>query len=66
MVDVSTSPATGTVQSRDQATLHSIIQQHTLPNTVVHTDEWAAYGQMTSLPNIRNITCGSQSLSTFC
>ena len=55
MVDVSTSPATGymeIVQSRDRATLHSIIQQHTLPNTVVHTDEWAAYGRMTSLPNI--------------
>ena len=40
------------VQSRDRATLHGIIQQHTLPNTVVHIDEWAAYGQMTSLPNI--------------
>ena len=52
MVDVSTSPATGIVQSRDRATLHSIIQQHTHPNTVVHTDEWAAYGRMTSLPNI--------------
>ena len=55
MVDVSTSPATGymeIVQSRDQATLHSIIQQHTLPNTVVHTDKWAAHGRMTSLPNI--------------
>ena len=32
------------VQSRDRATLYSIIQQHTLPNTVVHTDEWATYG----------------------
>ena len=52
MVDVSTSPATGIVQSRDRATLHSIIQQHTLPYTVVHTDEWAAYGRMISLPNI--------------
>ena len=55
MVDVSISPATGymeIVQFRDRATLHSIIQQHTLPNTVVHTDEWAAYRGMTSLPNV--------------
>ena len=55
MVDVSTSPATGymeIVQSRDRATLHSIIQRHTLPNTVVHTDEWTAYRGMTSLPNV--------------
>ena len=58
MVDVSTSPATGymeIVQSRDRATLHRIIKQHTLPNTVVHTGEWAVYGRMTSLPNITHI-----------
>ena len=65
MVDVSTSPATvymEIVQSRDQATLHSIIQQHTLPNTVVHTDEWAVYGQMTSLPNITSHAVVNHSL----
>ena len=27
-------------------------QQHTLPYTTIHTDEWAAYGRITSLPNI--------------
>ena len=62
MVDVSTSPATEIVQSRDRATLHSIIQQHTLPNTVVHTDEWAAYGRMTSLPNITSHAVVNHSL----
>ena len=62
MVDVSTSPTTGIVQSRDRATLHSIIQQHTLPNTVVHTDEWAAYGRMTSLPNITSHAVVNHSL----
>ena len=65
MVNVSTSPATGymeIVQSRDRATLHSIIQQHTLPNTVVHTDEWAAYGRMTSLPNITSHAVVNHSL----
>ena len=65
MGDVSTSPATGymeIVQSRDKVTLHSIIQQHTLPNTVVHTDERAAYGRMTSLPNITSHTVVNHSL----
>ena len=62
MVDVSTSPATVIVQSRDRATLHSIIQQHTFPNTVVHTDEWAAYGRMTSLPNITSLAVVNHSL----
>ena len=37
-------PPLGLYNLRDRVTLHSIIQQHTLPNTVVHTDEWAAYG----------------------
>ena len=49
-------------QSRDRATLHSIIQQHTLPKTVVHTDEWAAYGRMTSLPNITSHAVVNHSL----
>ena len=48
LVDVSITPRPATgymkiVQLRDRAILHGIIQQHTLPNTVVHTDEWAPY-----------------------
>ena len=65
LVDVSTSPATGymeIVKSRDRATLHGIIQQHILPNAVVHTDEWAAYGWMTSLPNMTSRAAVNHSL----
>ena len=55
MVDVSHSPALGYVQvvhQRDAATLLPIIQQHTKPNTEVHSDEWAAYNNVASLPNV--------------
>ena len=55
MVDISHTPALGYMQvvnQRDAATLLPIIQQHTKPSTEVHSDEWAAYNNMSSLPNV--------------
>ena len=51
IVDISTRPATGymeLVDRRNTATLLPIIQQHVQPGTVVHSDEWAAYSQLSS------------------
>ena len=39
------------VQQRDASTLLPIINDHVAPGTVVHTDEWAAYRRVGSLPN---------------
>jgi len=55
MVDTSSSPALGymeIVQQRDAATLLPIINAHAAPGTVVHTDKWAAYRRLGSLPNV--------------
>ena len=55
MVDTSTDPATGymeLVPQRDAATLLPIIQAHTLPGTIIHSDQWRAYQQVHSLPNV--------------
>ena len=40
------------VQRRYAATLLPIINAHVAPGTVVHTDEWAAYSRVGSLPNV--------------
>jgi len=40
------------VQQRDAATLFPIINSHVAPGMVIHTDEWAAYRQLGSLPNV--------------
>jgi len=51
IVDISTRPATGYMQlvdRRNAATLFPIIQQHVHPGTVVQSDEWAAYSQISS------------------
>lgn len=55
MVDTSQSPAVGymeIVSNRSQATLLPIIQSHTQPGTIVWSDEWAAYRNVASLPNV--------------
>ena len=55
MVDCSTSPALGymeTVPDRTAATLLPIIQAHILPGTTIHSDQWRAYQNVQSLPNV--------------
>ena len=52
MVDTSQTPSLGfmqNVQQRDPATLLPIIQQHLLPGTTVHSDE---YRRLARLPNL--------------
>jgi transposase-like protein len=55
MVDVSVNPPVGfmrVVAQRDAATLLPIINQHVLPGTEIHSDEWRAYRQVDQLPNV--------------
>ena len=55
MVDTSQSPALGymeVVPRRDTATLLPIISAHTAPGTEIHSDEWAGYRTVHSLPNV--------------
>ena len=55
MVDTSQSPSLGymeIVPSRDTLTLRNVIQAHVNPGTAVHTDQWAAYNSLGSLPAV--------------
>lgn len=55
LVDTSHTPAVGymeMVQTRDAATLLGIIQGHVAPGTVIHSDQWRAYSQVASLPQV--------------
>ena len=55
MVDTSHQPALGymeLVQRRDAATLLPIIQAHASNGTIIHSDQWSAYSQVSSLPNV--------------
>ncbi len=55
MVDTSVTPALGymeIVPERTAATLLPIIQQHVKPGTIVHSDEWASYRRVSSLPAV--------------
>lgn len=40
------------VAQRDAATLLPIIRTHVASGSIVHSDQWAAYGQVASLPNV--------------
>ena len=40
------------VQRRDAGTLLPIIQGHTAPGTIVHSDDWAAYRRVQGLGNV--------------
>ena len=57
MVDTSHHPALGymeIVQNRNAAALLPIIQAHTAPGTIVHSDEWAAYNSVQGLPKVED------------
>ena len=52
---MSQSPALGFMQvvpQRTAATLLHLIQQHVAPGTVIHSDQWASYNQVGTLPNV--------------
>ena len=54
-LDVSQQPAMGymeIVQQRDAPTLLPIIQAHTQAGTTIHSDQWAAYRNVRTLPGI--------------
>ena len=40
------------VPQRTAATLLPLIQQHVAPGTVIHSDQWASYNQVGTLPNV--------------
>ena len=55
LVDTSHTPAPGVMQvvaQRDAATLLPLIQQFTKPGTEVWSDEWSAYHNIGTLPNV--------------
>ena len=55
LVDTSHKPALGVMQvvaQRDAATLLPLIQQYTKPGTTVWSDEWSAYHNVSTLPNV--------------
>ena len=54
-MDTSSTPAVGFMQvvtNRDSATLQPIIQAHTRPGTIIHSDKWGGYNNVDLLPNI--------------
>uniref|UniRef100_A0A1X7UFG7 ISXO2-like transposase domain-containing protein n=1 Tax=Amphimedon queenslandica TaxID=400682 RepID=A0A1X7UFG7_AMPQE len=58
LVNTSHTPALGymqDVQSRDTATLLPIINNHVVPGTVIHSDEWRAYRRVAQSCHISHL-----------
>lgn len=47
------------VPCRDANTLLPIIQAHTLPGTIIHSDQWSPYSRVQLLPNVATLYCKS-------
>ena len=65
LVDTSVTPALGymeIVNDRRAVTLLPIIQAHVAPGTTIHSDQWAAYNNMLSLPNVSSYSAVNHSL----
>lgn len=66
LVDTSHQPARGYMQivdRRDANTLIPLIRAHTLPGTIVHSDQWAAYAQVAAtIPHIAQHSTVNHSL----
>ena len=65
MVVTSSRPALGymeIVPCRDANTLLPIIQAHTLPGTIIHSDQWSAYSRLQSLPNVATHSTANHSI----
>ena len=60
MVDTSHHPSLGYMQivdARDAAMFLPIIQAHTAPGTIIHSDEWAAYASIAAtIPHLQHKT----------
>ena len=55
LVDISHFPAFGymeIIDRRDAATLLPIINSHVLAGTIIHSNEWASYHCVSTLPNV--------------
>ena len=52
LVDTSTTPSLEIVQCRDAQTLLPIINAHTAPGSVIHSDMWRAYSRVQNLPPV--------------
>ena len=51
------------VHQRNAATLLPIINAHVAPGTVIHTDEWASYNRIGTLPNVSTHFTVNQSVT---
>ena len=66
MVDTSTTPSLGymeIVQDRRAATLLPIINAHVAAGTTIYSDQWSAYSQVGSLPNVGSHSSVNHSLN---
>ena len=66
MVDTTQSPGLGYVEivpARDASTLLPIIQAHTAPGTIIHSDQWRAYNTVNTIPAVASHQVVNHSLN---